>query len=132
MTLAFLCCDSGVEIGDRLNSPVDGRDDATLGKWRGIVVLPDLAMRMVSLVRLVEGVVERRDEEEQPAHRGGNLVHEKVSRGVLITSGKDIQAVTAGRGGGFRHVGVVGIGVGEESVVGVGEGVCVVRESGHQ
>lgn len=54
--------------------PIDGGDDATLRKWRGIVVLPEAAMRLWPFMRLVESVVESGNEEKQVSEASRDLV----------------------------------------------------------
>lgn len=101
------------------HDPVDGRDDAALRKRRRVVVLPEpgiasvnmgmavlvavfmarLVLGVVLLVawRAVERVVHGRHEEQQPAHRRGDLVVEERPRGELIALGEGVQAVPVGR-----------------------------------
>lgn len=58
-------------------------------------MLPESTVRMMTLMWLIESVVECSDKEQEPAQRGGNLVHEQIARRVLISAGKDVEAMIA-------------------------------------
>jgi hypothetical protein len=91
--------ESAMETGGRGERmccvPIDGGDDAALGKGRGIVVLPEAAIGLASLVGLVEGVVEGGDDQEQVRQACRDLVQQKRLRGEGAAT----------RGGGVGHGG---------------------------
>lgn len=54
--------------------PVDTSHDAVLGKRGRIVVVPYPVVRLVALVRLVEGVVDGRDHEDDVGDKRGDAM----------------------------------------------------------
>lgn len=56
--------------------PVDRGDDAALREGSGGLALPEAVVRAMAFVGLVEGVVERRDEQDQVRQARGDLVQQ--------------------------------------------------------
>lgn len=72
--------------------PVDGGDDAALCEGGGGLALPEAVVRAVAFVGLVEGVVERRDEQDQVRQARGDLVEEDRLARELLAARKRVAA----------------------------------------
>lgn len=68
--------------------PVDARDGRVQGEGSVMVsvLAPDGVSRVFTLVRPLEGVVDARDDQEQPRHGGADSVRDERSSGVLVTA----------------------------------------------
>jgi len=81
------------ELEGKKDYPVDGGDDAVLGKGSGDVVTPYCVTWSVVLalgLGPVEGVIEGRDDEEEIGYEGGDAVDNESLRGVLLAAGEGV------------------------------------------
>lgn len=72
--------------------PVDRGDDAALRERRRRLALPEAVVRAVAFIGLVEGVVERRDEQDQVRQARGDLVQQNRLARKLLAAREGIAA----------------------------------------
>lgn len=87
--MSALCGYRGVS-GD---VPVDARNDTVLRKRRRNILPPDGAVRLMPLVRRIEGVVEGADEQDQVAQEGRDFEHGDGLRRVLLAPGEGVHCI---------------------------------------
>lgn len=72
------------------NAPINTRNHAVLRKRRGAIVSPYRMSGLVSLMRPVEGIVRRRDEQDDVRDEGCDLVHQDRLAGIFLAAGEGV------------------------------------------